>query len=98
MTDAKQKNWPQNAMPPSKHPSMLSIVTRDRDGHDDVMRKSPIADFGPVCAQRAADIWSNGGRELDFPLSSCCYADRPLIAHGAAIFHNEDAWFDFLPR
>ena len=34
-------------------------------------------------------VWRNGGRELDFPLSSCCYAHGPLNAHGAAIFHKE---------
>ena len=34
-------------------------------------------------------VWRNGGRELDFPLSSCCYAYGPLNAHGAAIFHKE---------
>ena len=28
---------------PGKHPGMLHIVTRDRGGRDDVMRKSPIA-------------------------------------------------------
>ena len=27
---------------PGKHPGMLYIVTRDRGGRDDVMRKSPI--------------------------------------------------------
>ena len=34
-------------------------------------------------------VWRNGGRELDFPLSSCCYAHGPLNAHGAAILHKE---------
>ena len=52
----------------------------------------PRSFFAPCALQHSCftpGVWQNGDRELDFPLSCCCYAHGPLNWQRAAIFHKE---------